>query len=115
MSDRIEDIRKGFLILLPVLDDRGRAIIYYDPALTEDQQEVVEDEVSRDSFFFSYDNHLIDMCYLFSIDAQVVQIYWYLIHVASENPSVRKNGFVLLCRFDDFRIRHLQPRRGLGM
>ena len=53
MSDRIEDIRKGFLILLPVLDERGRAIIYYDPALSEDQQ-VVQDEVSRDytdSFF----------------------------------------------------------------
>ena len=47
MSDRIEDTRKGFLILLPVLDERGRAIIYYDPALSEDQQ-VVEDEVSRD-------------------------------------------------------------------
>ena len=38
MSDRIEDIRKGFLILLPVLDERGRAIIYYDPALSEEQQ-----------------------------------------------------------------------------
>jgi len=49
------------------------------------------------------------------IDIQVVQVFWYLIHVASENPSVRKNGFILLCRFDDFRIRHLQPRRGLGM
>ena len=47
MSDRIEDIRKGFLILLPVLDERGRAIIYYDPALSEEQQ-VVEDEVSRE-------------------------------------------------------------------
>ena len=53
MSDRIEDIRKGFLILLPALDDRGRAIIYYDPALTEDQQ-VVEDEVSRDSLSFFF-------------------------------------------------------------
>ena len=55
MSDRIEDIRKEFLILLPVLDERGRAIIYYDPALCEDQQ-VVEDEVGRDytdSFFLS--------------------------------------------------------------
>ena len=38
MSDRIEDIRKGFLILLPVLDERGRAIIFYDPALSEEQQ-----------------------------------------------------------------------------
>jgi len=35
MSDRIEDIRKGYMILLPVLDDKGRAIIYANPALME--------------------------------------------------------------------------------
>jgi len=33
MSDRIDDIRKGFMILLPVLDKNGRAIIYVNPAL----------------------------------------------------------------------------------
>ena len=38
MSDRIEDIRKGFLILLPVLDDKGRAIIYVNNALMGEQQ-----------------------------------------------------------------------------
>jgi len=38
MSDRIEDIRKGFLILLPVLDEKGRAIIYVNNALMGEQQ-----------------------------------------------------------------------------
>jgi len=41
MSDRIKDIRKGFMILLPVLDERGRAIIYFNPALMEDKVEEV--------------------------------------------------------------------------
>ena len=70
MSDRIKDIRKGFLVLLPVLDERGRAIIYYDPALSEEQL-VVQDEVGRDNRFFlfkfmilSFDNHLIDVLLL---------------------------------------------------
>ena len=44
MSDRIEDMRKGFLILLPVLDDKGRAIIYANNALMGEQQ---VDEVSK--------------------------------------------------------------------
>jgi len=44
MSDRIEDIRKGFMILLPVLDDKGRAIIYVNNALMGEQQ---VDEVRR--------------------------------------------------------------------
>jgi len=42
MSDRIEDIRKGFLILLPVLDDKGRAIIYANNALMGEEQQVEE-------------------------------------------------------------------------
>jgi len=41
MSDRIEDIRKGYMILLPVLDERGRAIIYANPALMEGKVEEV--------------------------------------------------------------------------
>ena len=41
MSDRIEDIRKGFMILVPVLDEKGRAIIYFNPALMEDKVEEV--------------------------------------------------------------------------
>ena len=38
MSDRIDDIRKGFMILLPVLDEKGRAIIYVNPALFEEDK-----------------------------------------------------------------------------
>ena len=43
MSDRIEDIRKGFLILLPKLDEKGRAIIFLNTALMGEQQ--VDEEV----------------------------------------------------------------------
>jgi len=62
MSDRIEYIRRGFLVLLPVLDEKGRAIIHgnFDPDLMGEE--------------------LVD---------EVVQVWWYLIHVAMENPSVR--------------------------
>jgi len=41
MSDRIEDIRKGYLILLPVLDEQGRAVIYFNPALMENKVDEV--------------------------------------------------------------------------
>lgn len=47
MSDRIDDIRKGFMILLPVLDEKGRAVIYANPALMGDKVE----EVSRTTIF----------------------------------------------------------------
>ena len=43
MSDSIEDIRKGYLILLPKLDEKGRAIIYLNTALMGQQQ--VDEEV----------------------------------------------------------------------
>ena len=41
MSNRIEDLRKGYLILLPVLDEQGRAVIYFDPTLMENKVDEV--------------------------------------------------------------------------
>ena len=41
MSDHIESIKKGFLVLLPVLDEKGRAIIYTEPALAEGEVDKV--------------------------------------------------------------------------
>jgi len=87
LSDRIEDIRKGYLILLPKLDEKGRAIIYLHTALMGEQQG----------------------------DTSVFQVWWYLIHVAMENPSVRKHGFVLLGNDKDMKLRHMDPGRGLGV
>jgi len=84
MSDRIEDVRKGYLILLPVLDEQGRAVIYFNPSLMEDKVE------------------------------PVVQVWWYLTHVAMENPRVRKHGFVLLGNDKDMKLRHFYPKRVLG-
>jgi len=45
MSDHIESIKRGFLVLLPVLDDKGRAIIYAEPALAEGELDKVYDFV----------------------------------------------------------------------
>jgi len=41
MSDHIESIKKGFLVLLPVLDEKGRAIIYGEPTLAEGEVDKV--------------------------------------------------------------------------
>lgn len=41
MSGRMEDLKRGYLILLPVLDEKGRAIIYVNCALMGDQVEEV--------------------------------------------------------------------------
>ena len=51
LSDRIEDIRKGYLILLPKLDEKGRAIIFQNTALMGEQR----------------------------VDESVFQVWWYLI------------------------------------
>jgi len=41
MSDHIESIKKGCLVLLPLLDEKGRAIIYSEPALAEGEVDKV--------------------------------------------------------------------------
>ena len=41
MSDHIESIKKGFLVLLPVLDEKGRAIIYGESTLAEGEVDKV--------------------------------------------------------------------------
>lgn len=66
MSDHIESIKRGFLVLLPVLDEKGRAIIYGEPNLA------AEGEVDKVCFMFLsvgiqslpqiYSFHLIDSC-----------------------------------------------------
>ena len=59
MNDRIDDIRKGFMILLPVLDEKGRAIIYANPALMEDDK---VEEVRTIIFMFIFLCKLLDSC-----------------------------------------------------
>ena len=41
MSDHIESIKKGFLVLLSVLDGKGRAIIYGEPTLAKGEVDKV--------------------------------------------------------------------------
>ena len=80
-------IKQGFIKLLPVLDNQGRAILYADPALA-----LADDE----------------------LDAQVIKAWWYLIHVAMSNPSCRKHGFVHIVNLNDVRLRHFKPTRLVG-
>jgi len=75
------------MILLPKLDEQGRAIIYQNTALMGEQR----------------------------VDESVFKVWWYLIHVAMENPSVRKHGFVLLGNDKDMKLKHMDPGRGLGV
>ena len=65
MSDHIESIKKGFLVLLPVLDEKGRAIIYGEPNLA------AEGEVDKvcvfvcgvfKVFLHIYSFHIINSC-----------------------------------------------------
>ena len=62
MQGYIDMLQRGFFVLMPVLDDLGRAIIVGNANI---------DEVCR-------------QC------PEVAQVFWYLVHVAMENPSVRK-------------------------
>ena len=59
----IDMLQRGFFVLMPVLDDLGRAIIVGNVTNIE--------EVCR-------------RC------PEAAQVFWYLVHVAMENPSVRK-------------------------
>ena len=82
-----ESIKQGFIKLLPVLDNQGRAIFYANPALAAAQDEA---------------------------DASVIKVWWYLIHVAMSNPNVRKSGFVPVINLNDVRLKHFKPRRLVG-
>lgn len=63
MKGYIDMLQREFLVLMPVLDDLGRAIIVGNVTNI--------DEVCRHC-------------------PEVAQVFWYLVHVAMENPSVRK-------------------------
>ena len=54
MSDHIESIKRGFLVLLPVLDEKGRAIIYAEPALAEGEADKVCVLVCWSSCIYSF-------------------------------------------------------------
>ena len=82
-----ESIKQGFIKLLPVLDNQGRAILYADPSLASAADEV---------------------------DSQVIKAWWYLIHVAMSNPSCRKHGFVHIVNIGDVQLKHFKTKRLVG-
>lgn len=82
-----QSIKQGFIKLLPVLDNQGRAIMYANPALAAPDDEE---------------------------DAPVIKVWWYLIHVAMSNPNVRKHGFVAVINLNDVRLKHFKPKRLVG-
>ena len=65
MKDNEKFIRRGFLVLLPVPNDQDRLIIYGRPSLIDRQS----------------NDDLVD---------EVIQVFWYLVHVAMEYPRARK-------------------------
>ena len=45
---------------------------------------------------------------------QKIKVWWYLLHVAMEDPSVRKNGFVLLTNLTDANLKNFDTQWALG-
>ena len=64
MKDNIDLVRRGILVLLPELDDRGRAIIYFDP-LKRDDDTADNDKVFNivGLFFFNFNCPFNDLMY----------------------------------------------------
>ncbi|KAL7536923.1 hypothetical protein ACHAXR_007472, partial [Thalassiosira sp. AJA248-18] len=84
MEGRIDALKQGFLYLLPVLDEAGRAIIY--------------------SSYSSQDPHL-------NMRAEdKIQVWWYLLHVAMEMPGVAEKGFVILSNGENFRLNNFDGK-----
>jgi len=88
MKDNIEFLKRNpLLTLLPELSESGQGIIYGNSSLIPGGDEV-------DS---------------------VIQLWWYLMHIGLENPSIRKNGFIMLSNDTNMGLRNFQPKLALGM
>ena len=58
MKDKVDDLKKGVLVLLPEPDERGRAIIYFNPSLKRGDD---DDKVFVVVFFFNFNCLLNDL------------------------------------------------------
>jgi hypothetical protein len=65
LRDHADSLKAGFITLLPVTDAEGRAILY------------------SDSGAYKFHNPPCE---------HKIRVWWYLVHVAMENPNVTKKG-----------------------
>lgn len=87
MKDRTHALKQGFLILLPVLDPSGRAIMYSNSSPYKQSNPPAE---------------------------QKIQVWWYLLHVAMESPSALKKGFVILANSRDSSLNNFDSKWALA-
>ncbi|KAL9178260.1 hypothetical protein ACHAXT_001804 [Thalassiosira profunda] len=86
LRDDIDTLKLGFLTLLPVPDEEGRAIIYY----TNEKNPSSADEKIR--------------------------VLWYLLHVAMEDRNVAKKGYVILAKSSQNKsLSDFQPKWALAL
>ena len=121
MKNREEALKIGFLSLLPVLDEAGRAIIYsnstpYKAPLNPEVEEVRERE--RDFILPDVLMLIPSQKYLLqqSYDKMMkkIQVWWYLVHCAMENPDVAEKGFIILTNSRDSRLNNFDGKWALG-
>ena len=86
-KDNVEFLRSNLLTLLPELSESGQGIIYVNSSMIPGADEV----------------------------DKVIQLWWYLIHIGSQNPMIRKNGFILLSNDTNTGLRNFQPKLAVGM
>jgi len=87
MRDHIDALKHGFLTILPVRDLAGRAIIY------------------SNSSPYMKSNLRTD---------QKIPVWWYLLHVAMENPEVKKKGFIILANSREARLNNFDGEWSLA-
>lgn len=107
LRDDIRAIKAGFLVLLPVLDRAGRAIIY---ARSHIGYGFPTDQVSFTFTLISIQYLQLLLIHL----SQKLRVWWYLCHIACENPTARKNGFIILGNVREYRIIHYDSRYTSG-
>ena len=101
MKDSIDALRMGVLIMLPELDDHGRAIIFYDSAalvgasLQVEEVRIVHRVVLSPLWSRRNSASALHFCTK-EITYKMLRVWWYLTHVAMEDRNVARNGFVLL-------------------
>mmetsp|Transcript_5545 Transcript_5545/g.9926 ORF Transcript_5545/g.9926 Transcript_5545/m.9926 type:complete len:425 (+) Transcript_5545:476-1750(+) len=81
MKDHIQALKQGYLTLLPMCDEAGRQIIYIN--------KTAKSNPSTD---------------------EKIQLMWYLLHVAMQNPVVQKRGCVVLANARGGRLEGLDRR-----
>lgn len=84
MKSRLQSLLVGWLSLMPLRDNHGRAIFFCNP--------IMLNNTSPTNF-----------------DDQV-RVWWYLIHVAMQDDIVRKNGFIIISNSKNTSLTNFDPK-----